>query len=85
MQVDVVDDGECAGTGGVSWGGLLLRRASATESGGEVAIGWLWWAMRRGEVARLLREERGVERRAPFEGRGAPYIVARRGRGCGEG
>jgi hypothetical protein len=85
VRSSVVDDDEAPGSSGVSWGGVFLRRSSATERGSELAIGAIWWAMWRGEVAGLLREKRGGERCVQFEARGAPFIAARRGQGCGAG
>jgi hypothetical protein len=77
----VVEDGEAPGSSGASWGGLLLRRSLAMKRGNDLAIGALWWLIEQGEVARRVSVRRGSERRAWFEGRGAPFIVARGGRG----
>ena len=81
MRSDLVVDEEAPGSSCVSWGGLLLRRSSASERGSELAIGALWWLIEQGEVARRVSVRRGSERRAWFEERGAPFIVARGGRG----
>ena len=43
VRSDLVVDEEAPGSSCVSWGGLLLRRASATVGGGELAIGGLRW------------------------------------------
>ena len=59
MRRDVVVDEEADGSSGVVWGGLLLRRASATVSGGDLAIGGLRWLIERGKVARRGCEMRG--------------------------
>jgi hypothetical protein len=81
VRSDLVVDEEAAGSSCVSWGGLLLRRSSASERGSELAIEALWWLIEQGEVARRLSVRRGSEVRAQFEGRGAPFIVVRGGRG----
>ena len=59
VRRDVVVDEEASGSSCVIWGGLLLRRASATVSGGDLAIGGLRWLIERGKVARRGCEMRG--------------------------
>jgi hypothetical protein len=76
VRRDVVDDGEAPGSSGASWGGLLLRRASATVSGGELAIGARQWLIDGIEAARRSCEVREGEWRAQFGARSAPFIAA---------
>jgi hypothetical protein len=76
VRRDVVDDGEADGSSGASWGGLLLRRASATVSGGELAIAAVWWLIEHGVRSRRGCEMREGEWRAQFGARSAPFIVA---------
>ena len=74
MLDEVVDDGELPGTGGVSNGGRIRRRASAAEHGSGGAIGRLRWLMSMGEWLRRSREERGVRWCEEIDGRGSPFI-----------
>jgi hypothetical protein len=82
VRRDVVDDGEAPGSSGASWGGLLLRRASATVSGGELAIGARQWLIDGIEAARRTVVRWGRDWRAQFGARSAPFIAARGGSGA---
>jgi hypothetical protein len=81
VRRDVVDDGEADGSSGASWGGLLLRQASATVSGGELSIGARRWLIEHGVRSRRGCEVREGEWSAQFERAGAPFIAASRSGG----
>jgi hypothetical protein len=82
VRSDVGEVEEAACSSLVSRGGLLRRRAPCTGGGDDLAIGGLRRLIERVRWSRRVSVRRRREWCAQSGRRGAPFIVARRGRGA---